>query len=57
MIREDSLLPDVITEHPATRLVFDRYGLHGCGGPKGPRETVGWFSRLHSVRWTRFYPN
>ncbi len=49
MIKEDSLLPDVIVEHPATRLVFDRYGLHGCGGPKGPRETVGWFSRLHSV--------
>jgi hypothetical protein len=48
MIREDSLLPDVISEYPATRAVFDRYGLRGCG-PTGPRETVGWFSGLHGV--------
>lgn len=49
MIGKDSLLPDVIARYPATRLVFDRYGLQGCGGPTGPRETVAWFSRLHGV--------
>ncbi len=49
IIREDSLLPEVISEHPATRAVFDRYGLSGCGGPTGPRESVGWFSGLHGV--------
>jgi uncharacterized protein involved in response to NO len=29
--------------------VFNRYGLHGCGGALGPREQVGWFARLHGV--------
>ena len=45
----ESLLPDVITRYPATRSVFDRYGLQGCGGPLGPREQITWFSRLHGV--------
>lgn len=48
-ISAESWLPDVITNYPAVRAVFDRYGLQGCGGPGGPRETVGWFSRLHGV--------
>jgi hypothetical protein len=45
----DTLLPEIVSEYPATRAVFDRYGLHGCGGPTGPHETVGWFARLHGV--------
>ena len=49
LIHESSLLPDVIRECPATRVVFDRYGLSGCGGPTGPRETVEWFAGLHGV--------
>ena len=49
MITKDSLLPDVIARHPGTRGVFDRHGLHGCGGPLGPAETVEFFSRVHAV--------
>ncbi|HLG98903.1 MAG TPA: DUF1858 domain-containing protein [Bryobacteraceae bacterium] len=49
MITTESWLPDVITNYPAARAVFDRYGLQGCGGLAGPRETIGWFSRLHGV--------
>lgn len=45
----EAFLPDVVTQYPATRAVFDRYGLQGCGGPLGPREQVGWFARLHGV--------
>ena len=45
----EAFLPDVVASYPATRSVFDRYGLHGCGGPLGPREQVGWFARLHDV--------
>ncbi len=45
----DSLLPDVVSRYPATRSVFDRYGLQGCGGPMGPYEKVGWFAKLHGV--------
>jgi hypothetical protein len=43
------LLPDIITRYPATRAIFDQYGLKGCGGPTGPREAVAWFARLHGV--------
>src|SRR5690349_2571838 len=49
VIDANVLLPDVVSAHPATRAVFDRYGLHGCGGQLGPRETVAWFARLHGV--------
>jgi uncharacterized protein involved in response to NO len=48
-ITAESYLPDVVSRYPATRAVFDRYGLKGCGGPTGPYEQVGWFARLHGV--------
>jgi hypothetical protein len=48
-ITADSFLPDIVSAYPATRAVFDRYGLQGCGGPLGPHEQVGWFARLHGV--------
>ena len=48
-ITADALLPDVVKQYPQTRAVFDRYGLHGCGGPEGPRERIDWFARLHGV--------
>ena len=48
-INAEAFLPDVVSRYPSTRAVFDRYGLHGCGGKLGPREQVGWFARLHGV--------
>ena len=48
-ITVDSFIPDVVRRYPGTRAVLDRYGLHGCGGPQGPREQIGWFARLHGV--------
>jgi len=48
-ITGDSFLPDVVSRYPSTRVVFDRYGLQGCGGALGPYEQVGWFARLHGV--------
>lgn len=48
-ITSEAFLHDVVMRYPATRAVFDRYGLHGCGGPLGPREQIGWFARLHGV--------
>lgn len=44
-----SVLRDVVSHYPATRAIFDRYGLKGCGGPRGPHEQVGWFARIHGV--------
>jgi hypothetical protein len=43
------LLPEILAQYPAARVVFDRYGLKGCGGPEGPRETLAWFAGLHGV--------
>jgi hypothetical protein len=49
VISADALLPDIVSQYPSTRAVFDRYGLHGCGGQLGPREPVAWFARLYGV--------
>jgi hypothetical protein len=48
-VTAEMFLPDVVHRFPATRVVFDRYGLKGCGGPNGPAEPVSWFARLHGV--------
>lgn len=48
-ITAQHLLLEVVSRYPATRAVFDRYGLHGCGGPLGPNEQIDWFARLHGV--------
>lgn len=42
-------LPEILSRYPACRKVFDRYGLVGCGGPLGPRESVEFFARAHRV--------
>jgi hypothetical protein len=49
VISKDSNVPDVLAHFPGTRRVFDAYGLHGCGGPQGPPETVEFFARVHGV--------
>jgi len=49
VISAEAFLPDIVSHYPATRAVFDRYGLHGCGGELGPQEQIGWFARLHGV--------
>jgi hypothetical protein len=48
-VTPEMLLPEVVAKYPATRKVFDKHGLRGCGGPIGPREPVAWFARLHNV--------
>lgn len=49
LITKESLLPDVISDHPGARRVLDSYGLQGCGGPQGPRESIEFFARVHGV--------
>ena len=48
-ITPDLLLPELFRLHPETRLVFDRHGLRGCGGPSGPHESIRFFARAHGV--------
>jgi hypothetical protein len=49
MISRETTLPELIGRYPGTRKVFDDAGLHGCGGPLGPQETVEFFARVHGV--------
>ena len=49
LITGEMFLPEIVIQYPGTRLVLDRYGLKGCGGPLGPREQVSWFAKLHGV--------
>lgn len=48
-IQSDMMLPDVLRRFPFLRVIFDRYGLRGCGGPHGPAESVGYFAKAHGV--------
>lgn len=43
------LIPDLLRQAPRARAVLDRYGLKGCGGSEGPRESLGFFARAHDV--------
>jgi NnrS protein/uncharacterized protein DUF1858 len=46
---ERVLIPDLLRDAPQVRPVLDRYGLRGCGGPLGPRETLAFFAQAHDV--------
>ncbi len=48
-ITPDLLLPELLRLHPETRIVLDRHGLRGCGGPLGPYESIRFFARAHGV--------
>src|SRR5262245_49295526 len=48
-ISGQTLIPDLLKDSPQARPVLDRYGLRGCGGPTGPRETLAFFASAHDV--------
>jgi hypothetical protein len=48
-VTRDMELPEILARYPTCRKVFDRYGLVGCGGPLGPRESLAFFARAHRV--------
>ncbi len=45
----ETMIPDLLARYPQVRSVLDRYGLRGCGGPMGPRESLRFFSQTHGV--------
>lgn len=45
----DTMLPDVLRAHPEVRVIFDRYGLRGCGGAHGPAESIKYFAGAHGI--------
>lgn len=48
-IHEQTLLSELLPRAPHLRVVLDRYGLHCCGGARGPAESLGAFARAHGV--------
>src|SRR5579871_2019269 len=48
-ISERSSVREVIGRYPAARVVCEKYGLDGCGGPDGPDEPIALFARAHEV--------
>lgn len=45
----ESTIRDVLAAWPQLYPVFQRHGLGGCGGPRGPLERIDEFARLHRV--------
>jgi hypothetical protein len=52
-VDERTLIPDLLLNYPQTRQVLDRYGLKGCGGARGPVESLAFFARAHDVPLAR----
>ncbi|MBI4178767.1 DUF1858 domain-containing protein [bacterium] len=48
-ITKEMAVRDVLRAFPRTRAVFDRYGMHGCGGAEGPPEPVAFFAQMHGL--------
>ncbi len=48
-VHPETLLPDLFDECPEARSVFNRYGLRGCGGTRGPAQSIEFFARTHGV--------
>jgi hypothetical protein len=48
-ITETTSVREILRRHPASRGVFERYGLMGCGGREGPDEPIELFARAHGV--------
>jgi hypothetical protein len=40
---------DIVKACPTARRVFDKYGLKGCGGERGPTEALGFFAAVHNA--------
>jgi hypothetical protein len=48
-VNETIQIPDLLRLAPDARCVLDRYGLRGCGGERGPAESLAFFARAHEV--------
>src|SRR5262245_64194138 len=48
-VDESVRIPDLLRLAPDVRPILDHYGLRGCGGERGPAESLGFFARAHDV--------
>jgi len=49
VITENTTVAEVVKAVPGARQVFDKHGLHGCGGAHGPTEPLSFFASVHQV--------
>jgi len=54
MVQDDPItatttVREVMTRYPQAEAIFNRHGLTGCGGPRGPIEPIGFFATVHHV--------
>jgi hypothetical protein len=40
---------EIVKACPTARRIFDKHGLHGCGGENGPTEPLAFFASVHNV--------
>src|SRR5579884_2875605 len=38
---------EILQACPSARRIFDKHGLHGCGGENGPAESLEFFASVH----------
>ncbi|HKT13547.1 MAG TPA: NnrS family protein [Terriglobia bacterium] len=48
-IQASTNVAEIVRICPSARKIFDRHGLHGCGGEHGPAESLEFFARVHEV--------
>jgi len=48
-IQASTSVAEIVRICPSARKIFDRHGLHGCGGERGPAESLDFFARVHEV--------
>jgi len=49
VITENTTVAEIVQAVPGARRVFDKHGLHGCGGAHGPTEPLSFFASVHQV--------
>ena len=49
VITERTSVAEVVQNIPNSRRIFDKHGLHGCGGGQGPAESLAFFAAVHQA--------
>ncbi|MGZ4819027.1 MAG: NnrS family protein [Terriglobales bacterium] len=49
VITENTSVAEIVKAVPGARAIFDKHGLHGCGGAHGPSEPLSFFAAVHQV--------
>jgi hypothetical protein len=49
LITPETSVADVVRQCPTARRIFDKHGLHGCGGEHGLAEPLSFFASVHQV--------